>query len=138
MANVLSLLFYMCFLWGRSLRFKNLRWHIRIMVAVMIADLSLVAALVVRRHALEKVALDMPWTLKLHVPIAIITVILYLFTAWGGFRLYRRRGVDSLSLNVISTDTPRLRARIRWLGRCLLVSRTLTLLTSLMVQFLKV
>ena|ERR1035437_5446368 len=122
MANLLSSIILLFFFWGRSLRFKNLRLHIIIMFGVIAADLLLVAALVVERDALGKLGTGMPWTLKIHVPIAIFTVVLYLFTAWTGIQLYRGKPV---------------RARMRLFDSILVPARVLTLVTSLMVQFLK-
>lgn len=123
MANLLSAIILGFFFWGRSLRFKNLRRHIQVMSGVILADLTLVAALVIHRHALEKVGVGMPWTLKLHVPIAILTILLYFATAWTGIQLYRGKPLHQ---------------RMRRLDRVLVVSRVLTLVTSLMVQFFRV
>lgn len=122
MANLLSFIILLFFFWGRSLRFKNLRRHIIIMSGVIAADLMLVASLVIERDALGKLGGAMPWTLKIHVPIAIFTVVLYLFTAWTGIQLYHGKPV---------------RARMRLFDRILVPARVLTLVTSLMVQFLK-
>jgi len=122
-ANLLSFIILLFFFWGRSLRFKNLRRHIQVMSAVIVADLCLVAALVVKRNALGKVGMGMPWTLKIHVPIAILTVLLYFVTAWTGIQLYRGRPLHQ---------------RMRRLDRVLVTTRVLTLVTSLMVQFIKV
>jgi hypothetical protein len=121
--NLLSFIILCVLLWGRSLRFKNLRWHIRLVLLAMAADLSLVAVLVILREAVAKVGVDMPWTLKLHIPVAILTVVLYFFTAWAGYQLYRGRNT---------------RKRLRYLDRVLIPARILTLVTSLMVQFIKV
>jgi hypothetical protein len=121
MANLISFTILVFFFWGRSLRFKNLRLHIWVMSFVILADLILVGGLVVHRHALEKVGLGMPWTLKIHVPIAIFTVVMYLITAWTGYQLLRGRP---------------LHARMRLLDHILVPARVLTLLTSIMVQFL--
>ena len=122
MANLLSFIILIFFFWGRSLRFKNLRLHIQVMCAVMIADLALVAGLVVMRDALGKVGGGMPWTLQIHVPIAVTTVALYFFTAWTGYQLLRGFPV---------------RKRMREFDRLLVTFRVLTLVTSLMVQFIK-
>jgi len=122
MANLISFTILVFFFWGRSLRFKNLKLHMQVMTAVIVADLLLVAALVVERNALGKVGSGMPWTLKIHVPIAIFTVIMYLITGWTGYQLYRGKPLHK---------------RMRTLDRILVPSRVLTLLTSLMVQFIK-
>jgi hypothetical protein len=121
MANLLSFIFLLCFLWGRTLARKNLRLHITVMLTVMCADLCLVGSLVIMRDALNKVSTDMPWTLQVHVPIAITTVILYFATAWTGYMLYRGRPV---------------RAHLQWFDRSLTTARILTFVTSLMVQFI--
>ena len=123
MANLLSFFILLIFLWGRTLHKKNLRLHIFVMLSVILADLMLVFFLVEKRDALTHINADMPWTLKIHVPIAIFTVLLYFVAAWTGWRLYRGFLV---------------RARLRQLDRILVVARTLTLITSLMVQFIPV
>ena len=122
MENLVSFTILVFFFWGRSLRFKNLPLHMLVMSAVIVADLTLVAALVIHRHALEKLDLGMPWTLKLHVPIAIFTVVMYLITGWTGFQLYRGKPLHK---------------RMRILDHILVPARVLTLVTSLMVQFIK-
>ena len=122
MVNVLSFIILLFFFWGRSLRFKNLKMHIGVMSGVITADLLLVLGLVIERDALSKVGVSMPWTLKIHVPIAIFTVLLYLLTAWTGVQLYRGKPV---------------RARMRGLDRILVPARVLTLVTSIMVQLIK-
>ncbi len=122
MANLISFIILLFFLWGRSLRFTHLKMHIFIMLAVILADLILVLGLVEKRDALGKIGLAMPWTLMIHVPIAVFTVLLYFPTAWTGYQLYRGKPV---------------RARMRQLDRILLPARVLTLITSLMVQFIK-
>lgn len=121
MANIISFIIICFFFWGRSLRFKNLNLHIQVMSVVIIADLALVASLVLMRDALGKVGMTMPWTLKIHVPIAVLTVILYLLTAWTGFQLLKGKA---------------LHRRMRALDKMLVTSRILTLVTSLMVQFI--
>jgi len=122
MVNLVSFAI-LCFLfWGRSLRFKNLRLHIWIMCGVIVADLALVTALVIWRDALGKIHPGMPWTLMVHIPIAVTTLLFYFPTAWTGYQLSRGLPV---------------RARMRRLDRVVVVGRTLTFLTSVMVQFLK-
>jgi hypothetical protein len=91
------------------------------MSSVIAADLMLVAALVVFRDALHKVDVGMAWTLKIHIPIAILTLFFYFPTAWTGYQLLRGKP---------------LHARMRKLDRIVVVGRILTLATSLMVQFL--
>jgi hypothetical protein len=121
MANLLSFIILIFFFWGRSLRFKNLKLHMRVMSAVIVADLSLVGYLVLNHNALGKLGLTMPWILKIHVPVAIFTVAMYLLTGWTGYQLYRGKP---------------LHARMRFFDRILVPARVLTLITSLMVQFL--
>lgn len=118
--NLISFVILCVLLYGRSLRFKNLRWHIRLMLTAFAADLALVFVLAVHRQALGKVSLGMPWTLKIHVPIAVLTVVIYFFAVWTGYRLYRGHPV---------------RARLRALDRILIPARILTLVTSLIVYF---
>jgi hypothetical protein len=122
-ANALSFLILMIFLWGRTLYRKNLRLHIFIMLSVILADLLLVIGLVEKRDALGKISTDMPWTLQLHIPIAVFTLFFYFVTAWTGFQLYRGYLV---------------RDRLRLFDKILVTARVLTLITSLMVQFVKV
>ncbi len=123
MANAISFLILILFLWGRTLHKSNLRLHILIMSGVILADLLLVLSLVLNRDALSKVDLQMPWTLQIHVPIAVFTVLLYLPTAYTGVQLLRGKQVH---------------ARMRKLDQVLVVSRIMTLVTSLMVQFIAV
>jgi hypothetical protein len=122
-ANLISFVILCFLLWGRTLYRSNLRLHIFIMSGVILADLMLILALVFVRDALSKVDAGMPWTLKVHVPIAIGTVLLYIPTAWTGYQLWRGRP---------------LHARMRTLDRWVVSGRVLTLITSLMVEFLHV
>jgi uncharacterized membrane protein YhhN len=112
------------FFYGRSLRFTNLRRHIQVMTFVTVADILLVLGLVIFRDALTKVRMDMPWTLQVHVPIAVFTVILYVLTWLAGYRLWKGEAAA--------------RERLRALDRVLVPARILTLVTSLMVQFIDV
>jgi len=122
-ANLTSFLILALFLWGRSLCFKNLRLHIFVMLSCLIADLMLVLALVLMRDALSQVSVDMHWTLRVHVPIAVATVLIYFPTAWSGYQLYR--GNESA------------RYRLKILDKILIVFRVLTLVTSVMVYSFK-
>lgn len=123
MANLTSLLILLLFFWGRSLRFRNLRWHIRAMLTAMAADILLVLALVFHRDALGQLDTGMHWTLRLHVPIAVLTVALYFPTAYAGYQLYRGH----------EPARPRLRRLDRWL----VTFRVLNLVTSVMVQIFR-
>jgi hypothetical protein len=120
MPNLISFVILLFFFWGRSLRFTNLRLHIVTMLSVIAADYALIGYLVLNHDALGKVSLGMPWTLKLHVPIALFTAAMYIVTAWTGFQLYRGKP---------------LHARMRLFDRILVPARVLTLVTSLMVQY---
>lgn len=120
MANIASFLILLLFLYGRSLRFTNLRWHIRLMLAAFAADMMLIAALVFGRQALGKVGGDMSLALKVHVPIAVVTVILYIAAVWCGYKLYQGLPV---------------RNWLRRVDKWLLVFRVMTLVTSVWVQF---
>jgi hypothetical protein len=124
MANLLSFIIFCVLLYGRSLRFKNLKRHIQIVQLAMAADILLVAGLVVFRKALGKVSMGMPWTLQIHIPIALTTILLYGLITRAGYRL--RRGDE------------RARPILRDLDKLVLVFRSLTLVTSLMVQFIHV
>lgn len=120
MANLISFVILLVFFWGRSLRFTNLRLHIVTMLSVIAADYALIGYLVFNHNALGKVSLGMPWTLKIHVPIAVFTAVMYIATAWTGFQLYRGKP---------------LHGRMRLFDRILVPARVLTLVTSLMVQY---
>ncbi len=122
-ANLSSFLILALFLYGRSLRFKNVRLHMRLMLAAFAGDLVLVLALVLMRDALSQVEMGMHWTLKVHIPFAVGTIVLYVFTIWAGFRLYK--GDEGA------------RPLLRGLDRVLVFSRVMTLVTSLMVTVLR-
>lgn len=120
MANVASFLILLLFLYGRSLRFTNLRWHIRLMLIAFAADMVLIAGLVFGRQALGKVSMEMSFALKIHVPIAIFTVVLYFAAIWCGYKLYHGLPV---------------RTWLRRVDKWLLFFRVMTLVTSVWVQF---
>lgn len=120
MANIASFLILLLFLYGRSLRFTNLRWHIRLMLLAFASDMVLIAALVFGRQALGKVGADMSLALQVHVPIAIVTVLLYFMAVWCGFKLYQGLPV---------------RTWLRRVDKWLLFFRVMTLVTSIWVQF---
>lgn len=120
MANLASFLILCVFLYGRSLALRNLKLHIQLMVTAFIADFILIGALVFGREALSKVELAMPLSLKIHVPIAVFTVLFYFPTMWTGYRL--KKGLP-------------VRDQMRVYDRILTTLRILTLLTSLWVQF---
>lgn len=120
MANVVSFCILVLYLYGRSLWSKNNALHRKLMLAAFGADLVLVAALVVGREALNKVTPEMPLSLKVHVPIAVATVVLYVPTVWTGIQLARGRAV---------------RRKLVRLDRLLTTARILTFVTSLWVQF---
>lgn len=90
------------------------------MVTAFVADFALVLALVFGRQALSKVHMDMSLPLKIHVPIAVGTIVLYVFTLWAGYQLSRGKPT---------------RNRLYWLDKVLTTSRILTFVTSLWVQF---
>lgn len=119
-AVILSFILLAYFFWGRSLHKTDLKRHIRVMSLVMIGDLALVGALVVMREALSKVETGMKLSLMIHVPIAISTVVLYVFIAIAAIGTYRGMPWK------------------RWIGRVdkvLVPARVLTSLTSLLVHF---
>lgn len=123
MAILASFLILCLLLYGRSLRFTNLPMHIRLMLITMVADFVLVIGLVIFRNALDKVEMGMHWTLMVHVPIAISTLGLYALTAQAGYSLFK--GDKSA------------RARLKILDKILIVFRVLTLVTSIMVAWLR-
>lgn len=123
MANLVNFFLLIVFFWGRSLRFTNRERHARVMVMAMTGDFLLVFGLVVFRRALGEISPVMHWTLMIHVPVAVCTLLLYVITARFGFAL--RRGDEG-------ARTPhKLSAKI------LVVLRVATLVTALMVQYLR-
>jgi hypothetical protein len=123
MANLINFLLLIVFFWGRSLRFKNLDQHARLMVIAMTGDFLLVLGLVIFRRALGEISPVMHWTLMIHVPVAVSTLLLYVITARFGFAL--RRGEESA------------RAPHKLSAKILVVLRVSTLVTALMVQYLR-
>jgi len=123
-ANVISAINLALFLWGRTLWRTHLKRHILIMLGVYISDVTLVLSLVFYRQALDRVHVQMPLILMIHIPIAILTLLLYTIAIWTGSQLWRK-------------PTEHVRVRLRLLDRSLIIFRTLTLVTSLMVSFLK-
>jgi len=119
-ANIASFLILMLYLYGRSLRFSNNLLHRKLMLVAFAADLVLVAALVLGRQALTKINPDMPFALQVHVPIAVITVILYFGAVISGFQLAAGKPV---------------RRRLYWYDKFLTSFRILTFVTSVWVQF---
>lgn len=122
MANLISFLILIVFFYGRSLHAKNLRLHIRLMAASLIADYLLVLGLVIFREALGEVHLGMHWTLMVHIPFALASVVLYALTARTGYQLWKGSPV---------------RAQLRRYDRLLVFARLMTFVTSLMVEFLR-
>ncbi len=117
---ILSFILLGFFFWGRELRKTNLKRHIRVMSMVLIGDLALVAGLVVARDALSKVNAGMKWSLMIHVPFAVSTVVLYLIIAYFAIGTYRGKPWR------------------HWIGlvdRMLVPARVMTSLTSLLVHF---
>lgn len=123
-ANIISFIVLLLFFWGRSLRFTNLNLHIGLMLFCLVADFGLVLALVMMKSALSQVEWSMHWTLQIHIPVAVTTVALYIPTAWSGYQLWR--GKESY------------RPRLRELDKFLVIFRVLTLVTSVMVYWLRV
>lgn len=120
MANLISLLILLLFLYGRSLCFSNNLLHRRLMLLAFACDVILVASLVMFRNALSKVGGGMPLPLLVHVPIAVLTIVLYTFTVIAGIQL--------------AAGAPHARRRLWWLDKFLVTFRILTLVTSLWVQ----
>ena len=120
MANIASFFILLLFLYGRSLWRTNNLLHRKLMLTAFAMDVTLVAALVIGRQALSKVGTHMSFPLMVHVPIAILTISLYVFTVIAGIQL--------------SMGHPT-RRRLYWLDKALTTSRILTFVTSLWVQF---
>ncbi len=88
--NVISTFTLVLFFTGRLLVKKNLRLHIRFISLAMIIDVGLVLALVIFRNALGTVVGgDMSSMLKLHVAIAISTIIGYAYATFLGLKLVK-------------------------------------------------
>jgi uncharacterized membrane protein YozB (DUF420 family) len=118
-ANLASFLILVLFLYGRSLWRKNNLLHRKIMLTAFACDVVLVAALVVGRDALSKVGPGMSLPLSIHVPIAVTTIILYVFTVIAGIQLSKGKPT---------------RQRLRRLDKALTTARILTFVTSVWVQ----
>lgn len=123
MAILASFLILCLLLFARSLHSKNLPMHIRLVLVAMVADFILVIGLVIFRNALDKVEMAMHWTLMVHVPIAISTLGLYALTAQAGYSLYK--------------GDQKARVRLKVLDKILIAFRVLTLVTSIMVAWLR-
>ena len=123
MANVLSFFLLLLLFYGRSLRHKNKKQHALVMSFVIFMDISLVIALIVMRNAIEQIDTQMHWSLMLHLPFSTATFILYFVALYVGFKLLK--------------GEKRFRKHMRILDRLILPGRTLTLLTSLLVQYFK-
>lgn len=123
MANLLSFLILILFFYGRSLHKSNLRLHIRLMILALVADYALVVGLVIGRDALSSIEPSMHWTLMIHIPFALSTVVLYAITATYGYQL--RKGNEAA------------RHSLRRFDRLLVFTRVMTLVTSLIMQFLR-
>lgn len=117
---VLSFILLGFFFWGRGLHGRDLKRHVRVMRFVIVGDLALIVGLVVLRDALSKVHSDMKWSLMVHVPIAISTVVLYLLMVYFATGTYWGRPW---------------RHWIRRLDRLLVPFRVATSLTSVLVYF---
>lgn len=123
MANLINFLLLIVFFYGRSLRFTNLRRHIQLMLFAMTGDFLLVFSLMIFRDALGKLSPDMHWTLMIHVPIAVSTLIFYGIAAYFG--------------NALNLGDESARGALRMTDRILVPLRVLTLVTALMVQHLR-
>lgn len=123
MANLINFFLLIVFFWGRSLRFKDLNRHVRVMILAMSGDFLLVLGLVVFRRALGEISPSMHWTLMIHVPIAVSTLIAYVITAYFGFK-YRQGRDEARWRHMISAKT-------------LVILRVLTFVTAVMVQVIR-
>ncbi len=92
-----------------------------LMFGCLIADYVLVFYLVAFRDALGEINSAMHWTLMLHIPFALTTLIFYALTAYTGYRLWK--------------GEHKLRFRLRLYDRILIFARIFTFFTSVMVQF---
>lgn len=84
---LLVFIFLQFFLYGRSLTKKNLSLHKKLMAFAIAADVLLILFLVFNRNALGQLSPSMGLMLKVHVPIAISTVVGYGFAVYYGVQL---------------------------------------------------
>lgn len=122
-ANIVSTVILMMLVYGRSLRHKNRGAHVKWMLSAISLDLVLVALLVCFRKALSKVHSTMHWSLMVHVPLAIFSVLCYFFAIYFGYQLLKGRREFLRPMRIID--------------RLVMPARILTLLTSILVQVLK-
>ncbi len=122
MANISSFLILILLFYGRSLRHSNKKKHALIMSLVIGLDLILVLALVFMRNALGQVDTDMHWSLMVHLPFAVGTLLLYFVALFVGIKLLKG---DRSYLG-----------KMRFLDRLIMPGRTLTFLTSVLMEVL--
>lgn len=91
-----------------------------IMALVIGADVLLILFLVFGRQALDKVSPHMPWALKLHIPIAVSTVICYGIAIQTGLKLLKG------NKNALPA--------MRRIDKVVVPLRVLTFVTSVLVQ----
>ena len=122
--NVVSSIALVIFLYGRSQVKKNLNLHKWLMATAMSIDVALIATLTIKRDAVGTVASgEMSTLLWIHVPIAISTVIGYVFAVYFVTRIMKGQR--------------RYLKHIRIADKIIVPLRILTTITSLMLYFLK-
>ncbi|MEX0799373.1 MAG: hypothetical protein WD025_08005 [Bacteriovoracaceae bacterium] len=102
-------------------KIKNRYQHIRIMKIAMIWDVLLILQIELSRGAIAKAskAVENPMMLNIHVSLAIVTVLLYIFIYGSGKKL--------------NQGNKNLRYAHAALGYCALTTRMATLITSFLV-----
>lgn len=120
--NLVSFIILCFFFYGRSLRKANVERHIKVMTAVIIADVALVLFLVFGRSALSKVSVDMSVYLIIHIFFALSTVLLYGAAVTVGLKL--KKGQTQYL------------PQMRLIDRVLTPMRVMTLITSTALMFL--
>lgn len=119
MANFLSFVILCFLLYGRRLPAHHRQLHAWWMSGVIMADLALIVGLVVGRNALDKIEYTMPILLYIHLAFAMTTVVLYGCALVVGVRLLRGHSQPGA---------------MRGLDRLIVPIRTLTLVTSILLQ----
>lgn len=119
MANLVSFVILCFLLLGR--RISNRAVHSAWMTSVIFADMALILVLVFARDALTKVSPAMSMALYIHLVFAVGTVILYILALWFGTQI------------LLGNPHP---GAMRGLDRLIVPCRTLTFITSVLLQLL--
>lgn len=121
--NAISAIVLAILLYGRSLWKTNRSLHAKIMMGVILTDISLVVYLSVFNNALTKINATMSGLLMIHIFFALSTVIGYLFAIYYGLGLYLGNPPPEKTLHF--------RKQIRRVDRIVVPMRVMTLVTSI-------